>query len=68
MIIDRIDVVPMAATRGDYTSEMERQTRDSVKKLGMMVGDSIDDALIYATIIAKSPWTMTRGFVKSASM
>jgi osmotically-inducible protein OsmY len=53
VIIDSINVVPMAASKEDYTSEMEREGRESAERLGMIVGDPSDDAFIYASIIAK---------------
>lgn len=53
MVIDQIDVVPKASSRGAYTSEMELETRKAAQHLGMRIGESTDDAYIYGSIIAQ---------------
>jgi osmotically-inducible protein OsmY len=53
IVIDKIDVKPHELTRDEYTADMARRARETAKAVGETVGDSIDDAWIYAKITAK---------------
>jgi hyperosmotically inducible periplasmic protein len=53
-VVDKIDVQPkVASSRSDFTEDMAREARQKAKALGDQLGQSLDDAWIYAKIEAK---------------
>ena len=52
-VVDKVEVKPPEVSRTDYTADMARDARQKAKELGNRVGQSVDDAWIYAKIEAR---------------
>src|SRR5262245_31233333 len=52
-VIDKITVKTREVSRSDYTEEKARAARDTAKRYGDQIGETIDDAWIHTKIVAK---------------